>query len=178
MSNHEFSKETQRKIRAHLDKYPLADIKRGDLKAMAREMDDIFKEEEAMSDKPDVVALLRRAMTDSCVTTGENQGPGCFFCDTEDDHADDCEAVAALAAREVPEPNSELAMLVQDAVAAKPVPEASELPREDAVVAAVELELAGAEDQIAHATDDHRRQMWHAVRGILKRCLTKEVDDE
>lgn len=42
---------------------------------------------------------------------------------------------------------------------------------DSAVRAAVETELAGAQDQIGHATDLPREQMWRAVRGILKRCL-------
>lgn len=44
--------------------------------------------------------LVKRAAEDSCTTSGYAPGfggPGCFYCDIEEGHTPDCEAVAALA---------------------------------------------------------------------------------
>ena len=41
-------------------------------------------------------ALVLKAMTESCVTGGEYGGPGCFYCNTEDGHATNCKAAAAI----------------------------------------------------------------------------------
>ena len=46
----------------------------------------------------DADALIRRAAQDSCVTTSEEGGPGCFYCDHEE-HTDDCPAARWLAER-------------------------------------------------------------------------------
>jgi len=40
--------------------------------------------------------LVRKAATESCTTSGDFGGPGCFYCDTEEGHAASCPAAAAL----------------------------------------------------------------------------------
>jgi len=42
--------------------------------------------------------FVKRASEDSCTTSGEYGGPGCFYCDVEDGHTKDCEAAEALRA--------------------------------------------------------------------------------
>ena len=57
----------------------------------------VFRRDQALAAAEKVVEVLKRSTTDSCVTGGENGGPGCFYCDTEEGHLPDCEAYAALA---------------------------------------------------------------------------------
>lgn len=77
-------------------------IRRGEVRAWCRERDQLRERiahlERRLAAADALAALVHRAAQDSCTTSGEYGGPGCFYCDTEDGHTDDCEAAAALRA--------------------------------------------------------------------------------
>ncbi len=54
----------------------------------------------AKKQRDELAELVKRARTDSCVTTSDD--PGCFFCDQANECSKDCPAAAALAKLEKP----------------------------------------------------------------------------